>query len=134
MKSVNVCVLSGNLTRDPEEKTFNSGAKVVKFSLAVTNRRGKDKEEVFFVDFESWEERNSDFLMKYVKKGSNVLVTGELKEDSWEDKDGEKRKKLCFRTHNVVFMDSVSKKEDKPAQENKSVKNKEVDDEVDVPF
>lgn len=96
MASFNRVVLVGNLTRDPELRYTPSSMAVTDVGLAVNDRRkganGEWIEETTFVDVTVWG-RTAEVLAEYCRKGSNILIEGRLKLDSWE-KDGQKRSKL----------------------------------------
>src|SRR5829696_1204735 len=96
MASYNRVVLVGNLTRDPELKYIPSGTAVAEIGLAVNDRRkgpnGEWIEETTFVDITLWG-RTAEVANEYLSKGSNILIEGRLKLDTWE-KDGQKRSKL----------------------------------------
>jgi single-strand DNA-binding protein len=94
MSGVNKVIVLGNLGKDPEVKTLDSGLKVASFSVATsekwTDKSGDKKEEtewhniVFFG-------KVVDVIEKYVKKGQQIYVEGKLKTTSYEDKEGIKR-------------------------------------------
>jgi len=94
MAYLNKTIVLGNLTRDPELKVLPSGVKVANFSIA-TNRTWKDsegqkKEEVEYhniVVFGRQAETSAEFL----KKGSQALVEGRLKTQSWDDQGSGKK-------------------------------------------
>ena len=90
--SFSITITSGNLTRDPELRHTPQGTAVLKGSMAI-NRRFK-KDEVNFVDFQLWGKQAESFH-RYHRKGSLALVIGELRQDTWQDKDtGQMRSKL----------------------------------------
>jgi len=95
MASYNRVVLMGNLTRDPELRYIPSGTAVSEIGLAVNDRVKKNDqwvEEVNFIDVTLWG-RTAEVASEYLSKGSNILIEGRLKYDTWE-KDGQKRSKL----------------------------------------
>lgn len=96
MASFNRVILVGNLTRDPELRTFPSGTSVADVGLAVNERRrdqnGNWVDEPNFFDVAVWG-RNAEVLREYTRKGSSILVEGRLKQDTWEQ-DGQKRSKV----------------------------------------
>jgi single-strand DNA-binding protein len=96
MASYNRVILVGNLTRDPELRYIPSGTAVTEIGLAINDRRkganGEWIEETTFVDVTLWA-RTAEIASEYLNKGSNVLVEGRLKLDTWE-KDGKKNSKL----------------------------------------
>lgn len=83
--------LKGNLTRDVELRSTKSGKTVGSFSIAV-NRGWGDNKRTMFVECTAWE-KTADTINKYFSKGSAIIVTGKLDENSWVDKDGNKRTK-----------------------------------------
>ena len=91
--SVNKVILLGNLGRDPEIRSMQSGSKMASFSIA-TSKRWKDKATQEQRDKTSWHnivvfgDGLVDIVEKYVKKGSKIYVEGELQTRKWQDTDG----------------------------------------------
>jgi len=109
MASFNKVILMGNLTRDPELRHTQSGMAVCKVGVAV-NRRVKDqqtdqwREEPTFVDVTIFGRRGEAFE-RYHKKGASAFFDGELRFDTWEDKQtGQKRSKLYVVANNWEFV------------------------------
>ncbi len=109
MANFNRVILMGNLTRDPEVRFTNTGMAVCKIGLAV-NRRFKDsqtdqwREEPTFVDVTIFGKRGEAFA-KFHTKGKPAFVEGELRLDTWEDKNGGgKRSKLYVVGNNWEFV------------------------------
>ena len=94
--SVNKVILLGNLGKDPEIRSMNSGNKVASFSLA-TSKRWKDKSTQEQKDKTSWHnivvfgDGLVGIVEKYVKKGSKIYVEGELQTRKWQDQEGKDR-------------------------------------------
>ncbi|MDR2845456.1 MAG: single-stranded DNA-binding protein [Puniceicoccales bacterium] len=108
MASFNKVILAGNLTRDPDLRTFPNGTVVAKFGLAVnrryTSKEGEQREEVTFVDIDSFG-KQAETISKYCTKGSSILVEGRLKLDTWEDKNtNEKRNRLGVVLETFTFI------------------------------
>lgn len=104
---MNIVVLKGNMTRDPELRYTGSGKPVANFTLAV-NRKYKDssgelQEEVAFVDCTSWNAQ-AEALAEHTGKGSALLVEGRIKQESWENDAGEKRSKLVVICNRIDFV------------------------------
>lgn len=103
--SMNVCVFTGNLTRDPELKYLTSGTAVTNFGLAVNrvykDKSGNKKEEVSFIELESWG-RQGEVIAEFCKKGSHLSVVSRVKQDRWEQ-DGQKRSVLRFVVDSFEF-------------------------------
>jgi single-strand DNA-binding protein len=108
MSSVNIIIIMGNLTRDPQLKYLPSQTPVCEFGVA-TNRRfktadGEDREEVCFLDCVSYGKR-ADVMNQYLTKGSPVFIEGHLKYESWEDKNGGgKRSKVVVIVDKFEFV------------------------------
>jgi len=86
----------GRSTADAVVKDVSSTSKVATFRI-VSNKRikrknGEKDEKSTFVDVEVWGQR-AEYAGNYIKKGTPVLVKGELETDEWE-KDGQRRSKL----------------------------------------
>ena len=105
---MNKVFLSGNLTRDPEVRYTQSGKAYARMGIAI-NRRYKDKESVDFFNLVAWE-RTAEFCGKYLRKGSRVLVEGQLRTNSYENKDGVKVNTAEIWVDNIEF--AGAKRED----------------------
>ena len=95
--SVNRVTISGNLTRDPEVRSTQSGMQILNFGMAVNDRRrnsatGEWEDYANFVDCVLFGAR-ADWLSRDLHKGKKVFVEGKLRYSSWE-RDGQRRSKL----------------------------------------
>ena len=93
--SVNNITILGNITRDPELRFTPSGTAVVSFGLAVNRsiqnkKSGEWQTEVDFFNVTAWF-KLAENCAESLSKGDRVLVSGRLSQDSWEDKEGQKR-------------------------------------------
>jgi len=106
--SVNVVVLVGNLTRDPELRATAGGTSVCKLGLAV-NERAKDPTTG------EWGERHNYFdidvfgaqaesCAQYLSKGRQVAIEGRLRWRSWEAQDGQKRSAVSVVANTVQLI------------------------------
>jgi len=114
MPNVNIVILAGHLTRDPELKYTPSETAVCSFGLAINHgwkgKDGEDKTEVCFIDVVMFGKR-AETLNKYFKKGGAILVQGRLKLDQWE-KDGRKQSKISVIADSFQFVGDSGKKEE----------------------
>ena len=91
--SVNKVILLGNLGRDPEIRSMQSGKKMASFSIA-TSKRWKDRNTQEQKENTSWHnivvfnEGLVDVIEKYIKKGSKIYLEGELSTRKYQDNDG----------------------------------------------
>jgi single-strand DNA-binding protein len=115
MANLNKVLLIGNLTRDPEIRTFVNGGKVAKFSLAVNGNRRKNQQtgqwedDPVFIDCEAFnaEKRKlADLVEQYLTKGRPLLVEGKLRLDKWAGQDGQARSRILVVVENLEFMGS----------------------------
>jgi single-strand DNA-binding protein len=87
MAALNKFTGIGNLVRDPEQHTTQTGMVIVSFTIAI-NWRGKDgKEGAEYVRCVVFG-KLAEIAAKYLKKGSQVYVEGRLRTNKWE-KDGQ---------------------------------------------
>jgi len=93
--SVNKVILVGNLGRDPEVRTMQSGGKVVNMSLATSerwnDRDGNRQERTEWHRVVIFNERLAEVAEKYLRKGSKVYVEGQLQTRKWTDQSGQER-------------------------------------------
>lgn len=104
---MNICILKGNLTRDPELRYTPKGTAVAGFGVAINrtwlDESGQKREEVDFFDCEAWG-KTGEFVGKFFTKGKPILITGRLKLDQWDDKQsGQKRSKVKVVVERVDF-------------------------------
>ena len=113
---LNVVVLTGRLTADPELKSTTNGTSVCSFKIAV-DRRYKQGEErkADFINIVTWRS-SAEFVSKYFKKGSMIAIEGAIQTRKYQDKDGNKRTAFEVLANNVQFAD-FGKKEDKPSED-----------------
>ena len=109
MPNLNKVMIMGNLTRDPELKYTPGGLAVAEFALAI-NRRRKDKsgekvEETTFVDCTAFG-KQAEVIAEHVSKGQALFVEGRLKQERWDDKQGNKRSKLSVVCDQFEFLTS----------------------------
>ena len=95
--SINRVIISGNLTRDPELRSTQSGMDVMSFGVAVNDRRRNPQTNEWedypnFVDCTMFGNRARS-LHQYLSKGTKVAIEGKLRWSQWE-RDGQKRSKL----------------------------------------
>ena len=94
MAGVNKVILLGNLGKDPEVKTIDSGKKVASFTMATTeaykNQNGERVENTTWHNVVFWGSV-CDVIEKYLKKGNQVYIEGKITNRSYDDKDGVKK-------------------------------------------
>lgn len=99
---MNKIVLIGRLAADPELKTTTSGLSVTSFTIAV-DRKGRTDRVTDWIDIVAWR-KTAKFICNYFKKGSPIVIDGNLQTRIWEDKDGKKRKTVEVIAESVEFV------------------------------
>ena len=108
---MNLVVLLGRPTADPEVRYTPDGKMVATFTLAVD----RIKEGADFIRCQAWEKR-AEFIQKYITKGKKILVDGRIRTGSYTDKDGKK-----IYTTDVIIngVEFAEKKDDSKKEEPK---------------
>ena len=98
----------GRLTRDPEMRVSqgDNALNIAKFSLAVDRRfqRNGEKETDFFNCTAFG--KLGEFVEKYLRKGTKVVLDGELRNDNYTNKNGEKVYSMNIVANNIEFAES----------------------------
>lgn len=112
---MNVVILMGNLTCDPELRYIPDGTAVCSFGIGVnerrTNREGEKQERADFFEIECWRQ-TAENVSKYMSKGSPVLLQGKLVQDRWQNKEGQNRSRIKVRAFFVKFLPRAQKRDD----------------------
>lgn len=103
---MNLVILMGRICKDPDITSSQSGTTIARYSIAVDRRFKKDGEPTadFFtcVSFG----KQAEFVDRYLKKGTKIVVTGELQNNNYTNKDGQKVYDTRILTNNVEFAES----------------------------
>lgn len=106
---MNISILTGRLTRDPETRHTSNGNAYSTFTLAVP--RDYSKEECDFLDIVAWNKK-AEIVQKYLGKGDKIGIVGKQQKRSYENKDGNK----VYITENI--MEKIEFIETKKAKNN----------------
>ncbi|MGH8879522.1 MAG: single-stranded DNA-binding protein [Stackebrandtia sp.] len=99
-------VITGNLTADPDLRFTQNGVAVVKFSVAQTPRRYDKTTESYtdgdtlFMRCTAWRQA-AENIAESLSKGTRVVVTGRLQQNSWETSDGNTRTSIDLEVDEV---------------------------------
>ena len=102
MNNLNLIIIEGRLTKDPELNYTSSGTAYSNIPLAV-NRKYKETEEVSFFDVSVWQ-KTAETCQQYLTKGSLIRIQGRLKQDRWEDDNNQKRSSVKIIADRVDFI------------------------------
>lgn len=137
MNGVNKAILIGNLGKDPEVRTLESGVKVARFSIATTesfkNKNGEKVDQTEWHYIVLWRGL-AEVAEKYLKKGNQIYLEGRIRTRSWDDKDGNKRYTTEIVGDNMTMLGG--KRDDSSQQPNKVEESQapEPTPEDDLPF
>lgn len=90
---LNKAILIGNVGRKPELKTMDSGVKMVKFTLATSDRRRKDDDGKPYTEWHNvvaWG-KLAEIITQYVDVGMVLYIEGRIQTRSWDGEDGNKK-------------------------------------------
>lgn len=107
MPEINYVIVAGNLTKDPIFRETTNGTPVVNFSIA-SNRKFKDstnqwQEDVCYVGIVAWN-KLAESCRDRLRKGSAILVDGELQSRSWKSEDGHNRSIVEIKARRIQFL------------------------------
>ena len=103
---MNTCVHMGRLTKDPEVRTAKSGSTIARFSLAVDRRFKREGEpDADFLNFVAFK-KTAEFIEKYCKKGTKLLIQSHCQNDNYMNRDGQTVYRDVFVVENVEFAES----------------------------
>ena len=104
---MNKVIMVATLGKDPEIKTYGDGKSLASFTGAVNKRFAKEGEDkVDWFNFTAFG-ATADFVGKYFKKGSKMLIEGEIHNNNYE-KDGVKHYGVQITVNNVEFFGKKS--------------------------
>lgn len=129
----------GNLGRDPELRYTPSGAVVCSFSIAVnksyTTSTGEQVKQTIWLRVATWA-KLAENCNQYLKKGSRVMIVGELQPDKstggpriWEKSDGSSGASFEVNAQTVRFLSNRGEDHSSPQDG-----GTEIPPEDDVPF
>lgn len=107
MAGVNKVILLGNLGADPEVKHLEGDKVVANLRLATTeaykDKSGNRVENTEWHDLELWDGQ-ARIAEQYLKKGMQLYVEGKIKSDTWQDEQGNNRKRTKIRVLSFTML------------------------------
>lgn len=98
----NKVMFAGNLTKDPVIRTYGDEDKLIASSTLAINDV-KNKENVLFLDFKCFG-AIANVIEKYTKKGDPLFICGQLKQENWTDKEGNKKNKMIVLAQEIQLL------------------------------
>lgn len=133
---MNLVVLKGRLTKDPELKfTSGKGTAIANFTMAVDKGFG-DNKKTAFIPVVVWG-KSGEAVANYTKKGSMILVRGSIETRSYDAKEGGKRfvtEVVADMYEGVEFLDSKNNNSSTNTQSTDVPQDYFGEDNSDMPF
>lgn len=144
MPEMNITMISGRLTRDPELRYLPSGTAVCNFGIASERRyktkEGQQEKDVYYGDCKVFG-AIAEWVNQNLTKGRPVMVEGRLTTEEWEVKDGSRRSATRILCNRVQSLDWAEKSDTgrptyKPEQKPRDYGQYEIppDPDDDIPF
>jgi single-strand DNA-binding protein len=110
---LNLTIMTGRLTHDPDLRDTKSGIPVTSFRIAVRRDFAKKEESdtTDFFDVIAWRAM-AEFVCKYFVKGSMITIVGHLENRNWTDKHDQNRVTAELVTDKAYFGESKGKNDD----------------------
>jgi single-strand DNA-binding protein len=110
---INSVTLIGHLGKDPEIRTTEGGASVVSFPLAFHEfRQVKGEKQTITHWFNCFAFGSlAEICSEYMHKGAKVGIMGQLRQKTWESKEGQKRNSVEIQVREVDFLNGNEKSE-----------------------
>jgi len=104
-KSVNVVIIEGGVVRDPEIRYTPAGMAYTRFAIACTGfaKREPGQEKTSYFQVTAWG-KVAEVCASYLKKGRRVMVSGQLRQDRWQDETGQAKSRVVIVAQDVKFM------------------------------
>lgn len=112
---MNKIFLVGNLVRDPELRTTQSGINVCTFTIAVNKRQKGDSQGADFFRVTAWKQLGEN-CHKFLAKGRKVCVVGEVSVSTYTTQNGETRANLEVNAQDVEFLTPRTEQAETPYQ------------------
>ena len=105
---MNVVVLVGRLTDNPELRKTSSDISVTRFSIAVDRpHKSGEERQADFISLVAWRQ-TAEFISRYFHKGSCICIVGNIQVRSWTDQNNQKRYATEVIVDEANFVDSAS--------------------------
>ena len=135
---MNKLTIIGNLTRDPETRTTQSGSTVCSFTVAVNRRKSQNgnQPEADFFRVSAWNQLGEN-CQRYLAKGRKVAVVGRVSVSTYQGNDGETRANMDVMADEVEFLSNKGEQQAAAVQSAPKPQQQgfvDVTDDEDLPF
>jgi single-strand DNA-binding protein len=128
---MNKVIMMGRLTKDPDITNTTNGTVIAKYNIAVDRKFKRDGDpDADFFSCTSFG-KQAEFVEKYLKKGTKVVITGRVQNNNYTDKNGQKVYGTVLMVEEIEFAES---KKAEGTNEEKQDDFINVPDDSDLPF
>lgn len=106
---MNKVQLIGRLTKDPELRYTKSNIAVANYTIAINTGYG-EKQQTDYINISTWG-KSGEFVSNYFKKGQAIAIVGRLKNNNYEDKNGNKKYTTEVVTEEIQFVGDKKQEE-----------------------
>lgn len=122
---MNKLTIIGNLVRDPEQRSTQSGVTLCTFTVAVNLRRTQEgQQEADFFRVTAWRQLGEN-CAKFLSKGRKVCVIGPVSVNTYQGQDGQTRASLEVTAEDMEFLTPKGEQEEKPLYQAKKEHDQE---------
>jgi len=137
MSTFNEVLLIGHLGQNPEIFRIGNKPPFAKLQLATNKRWEKDGKQYERTDWHTvlFPARLVNVAEKHLKKGSKILIKGELQTRKWQDKEGKQHLATVISSHHFRFLDKANKEALNIPIEDVETTNEDIAlEEAEIPF
>lgn len=106
---MNKVQLIGRLTKDPDLRYTKLNIAVASYTIAINTGYG-EKQQTDYINISSWG-KSGEFVSNYFKKGQAIALVGRLRNNNYEDSNGNKRYTVEVITEDIEFVGSKNEKQ-----------------------
>lgn len=113
--NANILIIEGRLTKDPSLQKTPKGTSICKFSMANNRYYYTEKgfkNEVSYFDVVVWG-KSADKGALHLRKGRHILISGEIRQDIYTSKSGERKQKIYIIASEIKYLDKKNTAEEK---------------------
>ena len=107
MNNINIIMIEGFLTKNPEITYIKNSTPVCKFiignNIKYRKSNGENVKQAHFFEVNSWK-KVAEHSQKFLKKGSRVIITGILKTNVWKNEQGHLKSKCYIEAKDIKFI------------------------------
>lgn len=131
---MNQVIMMGRICKDPEISSSASGTKFARYSIAVDRKyKTEGGPDADFFNCSSFG-KQAQFVENYIKKGTKVVISGELQNNNYTNKEGHKVYDVKIVVHDIEFAESKNSSTETKKEEKNDMSFLQVEDISELPF